>query len=510
MTTRSSLLRRCGRRRLRDRSRPGEPGPARARTADALRRRARSRGSDRPRRAPGPQPTRPARRGGLRRAHPRERGRAPSARGWPGARRAPARAQSRPAGRARHGRRQARAPDHVRPRRTRTKSASARARARCPRECAAACSSGPRGVAAGDPARTLLHRRRTRRATAMRAVRRNLYRLPGSGRGARLRARAHARARPSPAAAAATTLALQPDHAPAPPRDARARNLGALAPPRRAAPRPRARSSTRPPTPTSGAHRRRSGSTAPLARAGPPRGGSRADGIPAALPTRPRRPPRTQRPCQAGTRASSEREGRGDAAGTSLPRQVSQPRGPVYCRHRSPCSARSRSHQRNRAGAGSGPRPSSCSPTSLSTPTGRPPTSSSPGSGPRIDDENARMRLWRSASEARGQLGEVIIRSGERYQLDRQTVAIDLDRFEALLAAADGEAADRQALLEQALALVRGQPLAGSDYPWATGEVRRLAPPSSTDCKSSATSASTPATPAARSPPPSRRSPSTL
>jgi DNA-binding SARP family transcriptional activator len=93
---------------------------------------------------------------------------------------------------------------------------------------------------------------------------------------------------------------------------------------------------------------------------------------------------------------------------------------------------------------------------------------------PAIDDENARMRLWRSASEARGQLGEVIIRSGERYQLDRQMVAIDLDRFEALLAAADGEAADRQALLEQALALVRGQPLAGSDYPWATGEVRRL------------------------------------
>jgi DNA-binding SARP family transcriptional activator len=93
---------------------------------------------------------------------------------------------------------------------------------------------------------------------------------------------------------------------------------------------------------------------------------------------------------------------------------------------------------------------------------------------PAIDDENARMRLWRSASEARGQLGDVIIRSGERYQLDRQTVAIDLDRFEALLAAADGEAADRQALLEQALALVRGQPLAGSDYPWATGDVRRL------------------------------------
>jgi Bacterial transcriptional activator domain len=93
---------------------------------------------------------------------------------------------------------------------------------------------------------------------------------------------------------------------------------------------------------------------------------------------------------------------------------------------------------------------------------------------PGIDDENARMGLWRSASEARGQLGEVINRSGERYQLDRQAVGVDLDRFEALLAAADADATDRQALLEQALALVRGQPLAGSDYPWAVGEVRRL------------------------------------
>jgi DNA-binding SARP family transcriptional activator len=93
---------------------------------------------------------------------------------------------------------------------------------------------------------------------------------------------------------------------------------------------------------------------------------------------------------------------------------------------------------------------------------------------PGIEDDNARMRLWRSASESRGQLGEVIIRTGERYQLDRRTVAVDLDRFEALLAAADSDGADRQALLEQALALVRGQPLAGSDYPWATGEIRRL------------------------------------
>src|SRR5207248_653285 len=77
--------------------------------------------------------------------------------------------------------------------------------------------------------------------------------------------------------------------------------------------------------------------------------------------------------------------------------------------------------------------------------------------------------------DARAKLGEVILRADVRYLLDRDGVAVDLDLFERLLAEADAApSVDRQALLGQALALVRGQPLAGSDYPWAVGEIRHL------------------------------------
>src|SRR5207244_2559613 len=55
---------------------------------------------------------------------------------------------------------------------------------------------------------------------------------------------------------------------------------------------------------------------------------------------------------------------------------------------------------------------------------------------PEIDEDNARMRLWRAVSEARSQLGKVIVRRGEQYVLDRNAVAVDLDEFDALLARA--------------------------------------------------------------------------
>jgi DNA-binding SARP family transcriptional activator len=94
---------------------------------------------------------------------------------------------------------------------------------------------------------------------------------------------------------------------------------------------------------------------------------------------------------------------------------------------------------------------------------------------PDLDDHKARKQLWRTVADARAKLGEVILRADVRYQLDRNAVAVDLDLFERLLAEADAAAsADRQELLEQALALVRGEPLAGSDYPWAAGEIRHL------------------------------------
>jgi len=95
---------------------------------------------------------------------------------------------------------------------------------------------------------------------------------------------------------------------------------------------------------------------------------------------------------------------------------------------------------------------------------------------PEIDDESAsRMRVWRAVSEVRSQLGNVIVRAGEQYFLDRKAITVDLDEFDVLLAQAGGRRdIDREPLLERALALVRGQPLAGTDYAWAAGEVSHL------------------------------------
>jgi DNA-binding SARP family transcriptional activator len=94
---------------------------------------------------------------------------------------------------------------------------------------------------------------------------------------------------------------------------------------------------------------------------------------------------------------------------------------------------------------------------------------------PDVEDQKARKRLWDAVSDARAHLGECILRANERYLLDREAVAVDLDQFEELLARAhSGRGADREQLLERALALVRGQPLAGTDYAWAAGDMRRL------------------------------------
>ena len=94
---------------------------------------------------------------------------------------------------------------------------------------------------------------------------------------------------------------------------------------------------------------------------------------------------------------------------------------------------------------------------------------------PDVDNDKARQRLWELVSDARAHLGESIVRENERYLLDRESVAVDLDQFERLLTRARAERdGAREQLLEGALALVRGQPLAGTDYSWAASEVRRL------------------------------------
>jgi two-component SAPR family response regulator len=95
---------------------------------------------------------------------------------------------------------------------------------------------------------------------------------------------------------------------------------------------------------------------------------------------------------------------------------------------------------------------------------------------PGADPRRTRPRLRQAVRDARRLLGTAIASDRDRYWLDQDAVDIDHDRLEDLLAnaraAKDAELAQR--LLEQALALFTDEPLAGSDYPWAEGELRRL------------------------------------
>ncbi len=96
---------------------------------------------------------------------------------------------------------------------------------------------------------------------------------------------------------------------------------------------------------------------------------------------------------------------------------------------------------------------------------------------PRLTPEQARKRLWRAAADARAQLGESsLYRDGEHYELNREEVSVDLDRLDQALGELAGAEHDlgQLGLLEQTLALFTGEPLAGSDFPWAENEQRRL------------------------------------
>ena len=94
---------------------------------------------------------------------------------------------------------------------------------------------------------------------------------------------------------------------------------------------------------------------------------------------------------------------------------------------------------------------------------------------PGLAPERARRRISRALSEARSELGDVIRRSGDAYVLDPAAVVIDIHEFDSLVAQAKAERGPtRERLLERALPLVRGQPLAGTDYPWAAGDVRHI------------------------------------
>lgn len=95
---------------------------------------------------------------------------------------------------------------------------------------------------------------------------------------------------------------------------------------------------------------------------------------------------------------------------------------------------------------------------------------------PGQDPKQNRQRLWHGISEVRRLFGDALLRDGDRYLLDRTPIHTDLDQFERLVAEAattDDQQRERS-LLEQALTLVRGQPLAGADYLWSEGHVRRI------------------------------------
>lgn len=94
---------------------------------------------------------------------------------------------------------------------------------------------------------------------------------------------------------------------------------------------------------------------------------------------------------------------------------------------------------------------------------------------PNEDPRRTRPRLWQSVSEARRLLGEAFERHGDRYKLDRTRVDVDAAMLDQLLGRLDARpAGDTDAIVQQALALWRGNPLDGTDYAWADAHRRQL------------------------------------
>jgi DNA-binding SARP family transcriptional activator len=94
---------------------------------------------------------------------------------------------------------------------------------------------------------------------------------------------------------------------------------------------------------------------------------------------------------------------------------------------------------------------------------------------PGDDPRRSAARFYQAASEARKLLGDAFIRERDTYTLDRDQLRIDLDELDRLREQAhNAEEEQEPALLERALALVHGEPLAGIGALWADSEQRRL------------------------------------
>jgi DNA-binding SARP family transcriptional activator len=94
---------------------------------------------------------------------------------------------------------------------------------------------------------------------------------------------------------------------------------------------------------------------------------------------------------------------------------------------------------------------------------------------PGDDPRRSAGRFYQAASEARRLLGDAFQRDRDSYALDRKQLQIDLDDLDRLRSEAETTTGEqRQASLERALALFRGQPLAGIESLWAGIESRRI------------------------------------
>lgn len=94
---------------------------------------------------------------------------------------------------------------------------------------------------------------------------------------------------------------------------------------------------------------------------------------------------------------------------------------------------------------------------------------------PGDDPRRSTARFYQAVSEARKLLGDAFQRDRDTYALDRDQLRLDLDEFARLRSDAEAATGDEQlALLVRALALFRGEALAGIDALWAETEQRQL------------------------------------
>jgi DNA-binding SARP family transcriptional activator len=94
---------------------------------------------------------------------------------------------------------------------------------------------------------------------------------------------------------------------------------------------------------------------------------------------------------------------------------------------------------------------------------------------PGDDPRRSASRFYQAASEARKLLGDAFVRERDTYNLDREQLRIDVDELDWLREQAHGAEEEHEpALLDRALGLFRGEPLAGTDALWADSEQRRL------------------------------------